>query len=423
MARRATAGTLNVTVNDVVPTVALTGAATTTEGSSYSLTVGAVTDPGQDTVTQYIIHWGDGQDEIILAANLPAGGVVPHVYADGPASRTITVDLVNDDGTHLTAGTLAVTVNDVAPTVALTGATTTNEGSSYSLTIGAVTDPGQDTVAQYILHWGDGQDEIILAANLSAGGVVPHVYADGPASRTITVDLVNEDGTHLTAGTLAVTVNDIAPTVALTGDDDERRFELFADHRSCNRSGASTVAQYLINWGDGQDETIPAADLPAGGIVPHVYADGPASRTITVDLVNDDGTHLAAGMLAVTVNDVAPTITLTGAATTDEGSSYSLTIGAVTDPGQDTVQYVIHWGDGQDETIPLANLPAGGVVPHLFADGPASRTITVDLVNEDGTHLAAGTLVVTVADVAPTVTLIGEATVDEGDSYSLTIGS
>ena len=84
-------------MTNVAPTIVLSGAATTNEGSTYSLTLGAVTDPGLDTVTAYIVHWGDvACSDIRIRRRRQT-----HVYADGPASYTITVDLVDDDGTHL----------------------------------------------------------------------------------------------------------------------------------------------------------------------------------------------------------------------------------------------------------------------------------------------------------------------------------
>ena len=69
-----------------------------------------------------------------------------------------------------------------------------NEGSLYSLTLGAVTDPGTDTVTEYIVHWGDGSSD-----TYSHGDVKTHTYADGP-HHAITVDLADEDGTFTDAG-------------------------------------------------------------------------------------------------------------------------------------------------------------------------------------------------------------------------------
>ena len=95
----------------MAPSIGISGAANVNEGAPYSLTLGSVTDPGSDTVTSYIVHWGDGSTDTYATA-----GAKTHTYADGPASRAITVDLIDEDGTYLNrANTLSVTVNNVAP--------------------------------------------------------------------------------------------------------------------------------------------------------------------------------------------------------------------------------------------------------------------------------------------------------------------
>src|SRR5262249_3074097 len=177
------AGSLAVTVDNVAPTIALSGASHVNEGSPYTLTLGAVTDPGQDTVTAYVVHWGDGNSDTYSTA-----GDKTHTYADGPNSYTITVARTDEVGTFTNAGSLGVTVDNVAPTVALSGASNVNEGATYTVTIGAVTDPGQDTVTSYTVHWGDGSSD-----TYSTAGDKTHTYADEPNSYTITVDLTDQD--------------------------------------------------------------------------------------------------------------------------------------------------------------------------------------------------------------------------------------
>ena len=153
-----------------------------------------------------------------------------------PASRTITVDVTDEDGTFLVAGTKTITVNNVAPTIALSGNATVNEGALYSLTLGAVTDPGTDTVTSYTIHWGDGANTGPVSGN-PTGQVVTHTYVNGPTSPTITVDLVDEDGTFLAAGTKTITVTNVAAyAVGLKRPDDRqlRRHQALhvLDHRS-----------------------------------------------------------------------------------------------------------------------------------------------------------------------------------------------
>ena len=117
------------------------------------------------------MHWGDGTD------SYTSDGVKTHTYADGPNNYAITVDLVDEDGTFLDrANAVSVRGCQLPPTIAITAGPNVNEGSSYSLTLGAVSDPGTDTVTSYVLHWGDGSDRTPIAAD----GIKTHdLPADG----------------------------------------------------------------------------------------------------------------------------------------------------------------------------------------------------------------------------------------------------
>jgi len=115
-------------------------------------------------VTSYIVDWGDGHSDT-YATN----GIKTHTYADGPSTHSIKVDLIDEDGTFTNrANALSVTVDNVAPTIALIGSTNVNEGSSYSLTLDSVVDPGTDTVTTYTVRWGDGDANTYTAAQLAS---------------------------------------------------------------------------------------------------------------------------------------------------------------------------------------------------------------------------------------------------------------
>lgn len=182
-----------VDVTDIAPEMTITGNDTVDEGSVYSLTLGNVTDPGTDTVTTYTIRWGDGETTVIPAADLPADRVVQHTYADGTIRRAIRVDLTNEDGEFLDVGRKTVTVENVEPTISVVGSGNVSENSPFVLTLGNVTDPGQDTISKYIIHWGDGQTTELAAADMPASREFQHTYPDGSVTRTITIDLEDED--------------------------------------------------------------------------------------------------------------------------------------------------------------------------------------------------------------------------------------
>ncbi len=81
------------------------------------------------------IDWGDGTVEagaVTQAAN--TGSVVgSHPYADD-GTFTVTVTVTDDDGAS-TSDNLTVTVNNVPPTIAVSGAAGVDEGSPYTLTL------------------------------------------------------------------------------------------------------------------------------------------------------------------------------------------------------------------------------------------------------------------------------------------------
>ncbi len=124
---------------------------------------------------------------------------------DGPATHSVTITA--NDGTTTSTTSFTVSANNIAPAIVLTGNSTVNAGASYTLNLGAITDPGTDTVTSYSINWGDGVIEPFSGSPASTSKT--HTYTSG-GSKTITVSLTDEDGTH-NGGTLAVTV--IAPEI------------------------------------------------------------------------------------------------------------------------------------------------------------------------------------------------------------------
>lgn len=78
---------LAVTVHDVAPTLEISGQTETDEGSLYTLNAIA-TDPGDDTISGWVIDWGDESSPTTS---------VTHTYDDGPNANTIVASATNED--------------------------------------------------------------------------------------------------------------------------------------------------------------------------------------------------------------------------------------------------------------------------------------------------------------------------------------
>ena len=107
--------------------------------------------------------------------------------------------------------------------------------------------------------------------------------------------------------------------------------------------------------------------------------DGP--YTLSLEVSDDDETTSI--NTTFFVGDVAPQLTLSAAATVDEGQSWTLDVSA-TDPGDDnSPSWVVDWGDGSAwEPI------SGSSGSHVFAQGNQTHLVTVTATNEDGAFTA-----------------------------------
>ena len=170
---------------------------------------------------------------------------------------------------------------------------------------------------------------------------------------------------------------------------------------SATASTAQGTLTYRWDLGDGSDPI-------AGQSIQHQYADD-GTYTVTLTVTNDGGITTTE-TTTVTVAHVAPTITtLTGDTSVSEGESATFSVTA-TDPGADALTYTWDFGDGSPTVT-------GDSVSHVFADN-GTYTVTVTVTDDEGATTR-DTLTVQVANVAPTVTLGPDQTVDEGEVVTL----
>ena len=201
-----TTTTINIQVLDVIPVLALTSTPAqpvVNAGTPLQLNL-SFADADNQVVQSYMVNWGDGAIET-FHVNGSAGLNPTHVYSSGDITPTILVfNVATAKHVYGVLGTLNATVNDAAPTIALSGASQVIQGLPYMLTFGDVTDPGTEEVTGYTVYWGDNSFDT-FAGSPASGGTVDHIYA-ATGQQNIEVSLIDRDGTHPDAGQLAVNV-------------------------------------------------------------------------------------------------------------------------------------------------------------------------------------------------------------------------
>src|SRR4051794_25632774 len=156
---------------------------------------------------------------------------------------------------------------------------------------------------------------------------------------------------------------------------------------------------------------------------------------------NDNGTRHVKGEIRdkdldartysadVTVNNVAPTVTVDGDSPVNEGSTHTYTF-TVTDPGTaDTFTVDSGYpkcgtgGNYETGTLSLNLDGSGGSFKCPFPDGPTTTNVSMSVHDDDDAASNMGTeavKVVDVANVAPTATLSNNGPVDEGSPATVT---
>jgi PKD domain len=381
--------------------------------------------------------WADANagDTVTLSASVGtvtknADGTWSWSYAttDGPAqSQNVTITATDNHGASNSV-TFALTVANVAPTLTAPADQTADEGSSKSFNLGSFGDPGADTPWAVDVDWGDGTPHTTFnATSIGTLDTKSHTYADDKVGGyTVTVKVTDKDGGSDTK-TFKVTVANVAPTVTLSAGNTLTWDESTTAERSFGYSvsdpGADTVSRSFDCGAAGSY----VAGSDTGSSFKCKFSDGGADPGTDTDVkvsVDDGDGGQDSDTQTVTVKNVAPTVTAPADQTADEGTSKSFNLGSFGDPGPDSPWAVdVDWGDGTPHTT--FNATSTGTLDtkaHTYADDQAGGyTVTVKVTDKDGGS-DTKTFKVTVANVAPTVTLTGPETADEGDtkSYSYT---
>ena len=207
----------SLTVENVPPSVIITGSDSVTSGVAYGLSLGNVVDPGNDTVTACTIDWGDGASEDCFGEL--GGGSLSHNFGTSYATPTIMVNLTDEDGIHVAAAK-TVTVTGVttglgvdqssisayeSQNVANTGSYSPRDANfSWSASEGVVTDEGNGVWSWSLAA---GSAEGSRTVTLSAGGQ----NTSSPSTSSATVQPVHWRTARPTTATAMTTASRTKP--------------------------------------------------------------------------------------------------------------------------------------------------------------------------------------------------------------------
>lgn len=393
----------SVAINNVAPTAEANGPYAGDEGSPIAI-AGAGNDPDGGAVTY---AWSAAPAGACSFANPNAASTTVTCNDNGAFTLTLTV---TDDETASTTDDAQLTVNNVAPTATFNAPASVPEGTDISLSLTSVVDPSSADVAAgftYAFDCGSGY------ASFSTGNSATCPTADDDV-RTVKGKVRDKDG-GTTEYTKSVTVTNVPPAVnvgAATATINEGA--TFSRTGSFTDPGADAWTG-TVDYGDGSGAQSLSLNPDKTFNLSHTYPqDGSFSITVTV---SDDDGGSDSRSIALTVNNVLPTVSAGSDATINEGGTFSQG-GSFVDPGADTWSATVDYGDGSG-TQPLALTGKNFTLSHVYVDNVGSPfTVTVTVTDDDGS--STDIVMVTVNNVPPSITGVVATPIVAGNIYPIT---
>ncbi len=373
------------------------------EGSAIALNGSASSDI-DDGIAFY--RWdceNDGTVDVIVAS--ATGGACTY---DNNGAFTASLVVEDVAGAHSAPNLVTVVVSNVAPSGALAGPSTGNEGQVLTWTASA-TDPSSVDAAALSYAW-----TVTDAAGTSVAsgtGPAPTFTPSDNGTFTVTSVVSDPEGASDT-DSITVTVSNVAPTVAITGPSSGSEGSALA--WTLVGTDPSSVDAAALTYGWTITDAAGTSVANGTGPSPSWTPANNGSYTLTGSTTDPQGA-IDLDTLSLSIANVAPVVlSVTGPGSGAEGQSLSFT-SSVTDAGSADVSGLVStwaWGDATATTT-------GTTASHTYADD-GTYTVTLTVVDPDGAS-DSDAISVTVSNVAPTLLITGAATGAEGSPGSWTL--
>jgi ELWxxDGT repeat protein len=378
------------------------------EGSVFTAT-SSFTDSNADGPWTATVNYGDGSGDQPLALNPDMTFALQHHYLDN-GSYTITVTVTGSSSVPGT-GSETVSVLNVPPTATLTAPATSPEGTAITPSAVINDQSPVDVAAGFTEAWSVTKNGAAYATGAGAGfSFTP----DDNGTYAVTLTATDKDGGVSAPASATITVFDVAPTVTLTAPaTSPEGTAITPSALITDPSPVDVAAGFTEAWSVTKNGAPYATGSGAGfSFTP----DDNGTYVVTLTATDKDGGASAPTSATITVFDVAPTVKLTAAATSPEGTAIT-PAAVITDPSP--VDVAAGFTEAWSVTMNGAPYATGAGAGFSFTpDDNGTYVVTLSAADKDGLASSASTTIV-VTNVPPAVQLSGDSSGVRGQVRAL----
>jgi hypothetical protein len=421
--------TTTLTVTNAAPVAGAQSTGPVSEGGDAVVRFTGVSDPsaadmaaGFSYSVSLVTPFGSYQNTV-QSTGAPVDMAIPAALIADAGSYTVLARITDKDG-GFSEQSVTVTVLESAPQLAVTGASSAQEGEDFVLGFGAA-NTGVDPVTQWIIDWGDGSVDTFDGS----ATVASHRFVDDGVF-DVTVTARDKDGSYSAARQVLVTNVAASLLDLLAGNGDEGGVVGLSGR--IVDPGLRDSFTLDIDWGDGQTQSIAFEAGATSFSIGHIYGDDNPSGTaadtysISATLRDDDAGSVSSGVQTIVAN-LAPALEIGLDATAVVEGDLAQVSGNIADAGaSDTHVVTIDWGDGSSSLAVVDQVTHTFSASHRYPDdnpgGTASDayTITASVTDDDGGQAQVQTQV-TITNADPLVNGLALGEVNDAGTSSVTL--
>lgn len=399
--------TTTITVRNVAPTAMLHVDSPVNEADPVLVSLTGAYDPSPiDTAAGF--HYAfDCNNGDLSGATYATADVDPNTtctYDDGPSTHVVRARIIDKDG-GWNEYAASVSVDNVAPIATLSNAGPVDEGSPVTISFSGQYDPSAADAAagfRYDFACSGAPFGPVDYASSSTADSTSCTFDDGDGAQMVRGRIIDKDG-GFSEYTTTVSVRNVAPTATLSnaGPINEGQTVTISFSGQYDPSAADTAAGFRYAFAcDGSD--LSGATYGPADSITCTFDDGDRDQLVRARIMDKDGGYTEY-TTTVTVQNVAPTATLSNAGPVDEGSPVSISFGNQYDPSAvDTAASFRYAIACHGEDLNSVTYTTAASATCTFLDGPGSYMVRGRIMDKDGGYSEHGTLVM-VMNVAPTV--------------------
>ena len=383
------------------PTVTITSPAEGSNVAKQTITGTAPVVDGSVTLT-------DNGKQLGTATIASNGTFTVTVTLPNQGSNSIVASTYDTEGEIFSSAAVVDTLDTIAPTATITSVAEASNMATQTIT-GKVSSSSPATVVGQTVTLTDNGKQLGTATVAANGTFTTTVTLPNQGSNSIVASVTDSYGNAGSSMAVVDTLDNVAPTVTITSVADASNVAKQTITGTAVSGGAATVAGQTVTLTDNGTQIGTATVASNGTFTATVALPNQGSNSLVASVTDSYGNAGSSAAVVDTLDNVAPTVTITSAAEASNVAGQTITGTAVSGGAATVAGQTVTLTDNGTQ-IGTATVAANGTfTATVTLPNQGANAIVASVTDSYGNAGSSAAVVDTLDTIAPTVTITSAA--------------